>query len=95
MPGVHDLLVKIQSLPAERIAQIEDFVDFLSAKTRRLAAMGRLLAVAPALESVGMPPMTEGEIQAEVDAVRAAGASSEPAFASIWGNSEDDAYDAL
>jgi hypothetical protein len=72
MPDTHDLLVKIQSLPAERIAEIEDFVDFLAAKTRRLAAMDRLLAVVPALESAGMPPMTEDEIQAEVDAVRSA-----------------------
>jgi hypothetical protein len=31
-----------------------------------------LLAIAPALETVGIPPMTEDEIQAEVDAVRAA-----------------------
>ncbi len=72
MPDTHALLDKIQSLPPERIAEIEDFVDFLAAKTRRLAAMDRLLTVAPALEAAGMPPMTEDEIQAEVDAVRAA-----------------------
>lgn len=46
-------------------------MDFLAAKARRLAAMDRLLAVAPALEAAGASPVTDDEIQAEVDAVRA------------------------
>ena len=71
MPNAQALLEKIQALPAERIAEVEDFIDFISAKTRRLAALDRLLAIAPALEVAGVPPMTEDEIQAEVDAVRA------------------------
>ena len=29
------LLEKIQSLPAERIAEVEDFVDFLAQRTRK------------------------------------------------------------
>ncbi|MGC2523936.1 MAG: hypothetical protein WA417_15090 [Stellaceae bacterium] len=65
------LLDKIQALPAERIAEVEDFVDFLATKTRRLTALDRLLAVAPALEAAGAPPMTEEDIAAEVEAVRA------------------------
>lgn len=65
------LIAKIQALPADRLAQVEDFVDFLSTKTRRQEALDRLLAIAPALEAAGVPPMTEEEIQAEVDAVRA------------------------
>jgi hypothetical protein len=66
------LIEKIQSLPAERVAEIEDFVDFIATKTRRLDALDRLLAVAPALEAAGAPPMTEEEIAAEVKEVRAA-----------------------
>ena len=65
------LLDKVQALPAERIAEVEDFVDFLATKTRRLTALDRLLAVAPALEAAGAPPMTEEDIAAEVEAVRA------------------------
>lgn len=65
------LLDKIQALPAERIAEVEDFVDFLATKTRRLTALDRLLAVAPALEAAGAPPMTEEDIAVEVEAVRA------------------------
>jgi hypothetical protein len=64
------LLEKIQALPPERLGEVEDFVDFLNAKSRRMAALDRLLAIAPALEAAGAPALTEDEIQAEVDAVR-------------------------
>ena len=73
MPAITQALIeKIEALPAERRAEIEDFVDFIATKTRRLAALDRLLAIAPALEAAGAPPMTEEEIAAEVEAVRAA-----------------------
>jgi hypothetical protein len=71
MPNAQALMEKIQALPPERLGEVEDFVDFLTAKTRREAALDRLFAVAPALEAAGAPPITEDEIQAEVDAVRA------------------------
>ncbi len=66
------LIEKIQALPPERLGEVEDFVDFLAAKTRRLRALDRLLAIAPALEATGAPPIAEDEIQAEVEAVRTA-----------------------
>ncbi len=66
------LTEKIQALPPERLGEVEDFVDFLAAKTRRLRALDRLLAIAPALAATGAPPITEDEIQAEVEAVRTA-----------------------
>ena len=59
------LIEKIQALPAERIAEVEDFVDFI-----RLREEERTLT-------------------------RAAAATSAPAFARIWSNPDDDAYDAL
>ncbi len=71
MPDTQALMEKIQALPPERLSEVEDFVDFLAAKTRREAALDRLFAIAPALEAAGAPPITEDEIQAEVDAVRA------------------------
>ena len=70
-PTAQALIEKIQALPPERLNEVEDFVDFLAAKTRRLAAMDRLLALAPALETAGAAPITEDAIQAEVKAVRA------------------------
>ena len=72
MPNPSALLQKIQALPPERIAEVEDFVEFLAAKTRRQAALSRLLQIAPALEAAGVPPITEDDIQAELDATRAA-----------------------
>lgn len=66
------LIEKIKALPDERVAEIEDFVDFLAGKSRRLGALDRLLAIAPALEAAGAPPLTEEEIASEVKAVREA-----------------------
>lgn len=60
-----DLLDKILSLPADRVAEVEDFVDFLSVRT------------------------------AERELSRAAAATSERAFAEVWDNSDDAAYDLL
>jgi hypothetical protein len=65
------LIDKIQALPAEQIAEVEDFVDFITSKGRRLEALDRLLALAPALEAAGAPRLTEEEIDSEVKAVRA------------------------
>lgn len=80
MTDFEALRKKIEALPPERQSQIEDFVDYLIDKAQRLAAIDRLLATAPAMEAAGAPPMTEEEIQAEVDAVRAArrGGGSRP-----------------
>jgi hypothetical protein len=73
MPSDKQVLIeKIQALPTERIAEVEDFVDFLAGKTRRLGALDRLLAIVPAMEAAGAPRLTEEEIDAEVKAVRAA-----------------------
>jgi hypothetical protein len=62
MADARSILEKIQALPPERLGEIEDFVDFLAAKTRRLAAMDRLLEIAPALEAAGAAPIAEDAI---------------------------------
>jgi hypothetical protein len=59
------LIEKIQALPAERIDEVEDFVDFIATRAQDRAI------------------------------TRAAAAASLPAFAKIWSNPDDDAYDAL
>jgi hypothetical protein len=59
------LIEKIQALPAERIAEVEDFVDFIASREQVRGV------------------------------TRAAAAASAPAFAAIWNNPDDDAYDAL
>jgi hypothetical protein len=65
------LIRKIRALPPEHLAEVEDFVEFLSAKARRRVALDRLLAIVPGLESAGAPPITEEDIIAEMDAARA------------------------
>ena len=60
------LIEMIQALPPERIAEVEDFVAFITAREQERA-------------------LTRA----------AAAAASGPAFAAIWNNPEDDAYDAL
>lgn len=58
------LIEKLNALPAERLNEVEDFVDFLCSREDR-------------------------------SLFRAAQAVSEPAFATVWNNPEDDVYDRL
>lgn len=59
------LIEKLKSLPPERMAEVEDFVDFLRTRDEE-----RALA-------------------------RAATRAAEPAFAKLWNNDDDAAYDKL
>ena len=65
------LISRIRALSPQQLAEVEDFVDFLAAKSNKRAAIERLLAMAPALEAAGVEPMSEDEITAEVKAARA------------------------
>ena len=65
------LIEKLKRSPPQKLAEIEDFVDFVARKDARRAALDRLLAIAPALEAAGVAPMSEEEIAAEIAAVRA------------------------
>lgn len=65
------LISKIRTLSPQQVAEVEDFVEFLAAKSGKRAAIDRLLAIAPALEAAGVEPMSEDEIAAEVKAARA------------------------
>jgi hypothetical protein len=64
------LISKIRTLSQQQLAEVEDFVEFLAAKSKKYAALDRLLAIAPALEAAGVEPMSEDEIAAEVKAAR-------------------------
>jgi hypothetical protein len=61
----HALMEKLKRLPPERMAEVEDFVDFLRTRDEE-----RALA-------------------------RAATRAAEPAFATVWDNDDDAAYDRL
>jgi hypothetical protein len=63
--AIEALISKITALSADRLLEVEDFVDFLRSRDQDRALF------------------------------RAAAAASEPAFAAVWDNAEDDVYDAL
>lgn len=65
------LVEKLRGLSPQQVAEVEDFIEFLTGKARKRAALDRLLAIAPALEAAGAEPMAEAEIAAEVEAARA------------------------
>lgn len=65
------LIEKIRGLSPQQVAEVEDFIEFLTGKARRRAALDRLLAIAPALEAAGAEPITEEEIATEINAARA------------------------
>lgn len=65
------LISKFRTLSPQQVAEVEDFVEFLAAKSKKRAALDRLLAIAPALATAGAEPLSEDEIDAEVQAVRA------------------------
>ncbi len=64
-PRETHLIAKLKELPPQRLAEVEDFVDFLRTREGNRAV------------------------------VRAAAKAAEPAFARIWDNSDDAAYDRL
>jgi hypothetical protein len=73
------LMSKIRTLPPQQVSEVEDFVDFLTAKERKRSALDRLLAIAPALQAAGVAPMSEDEIAAEINAARAERRARHPA----------------
>ena len=71
-PTEEELLAKIRTLPTERVAEVEDFVDFLKvreARTRK-ANVDELFEMMDQLSAVE-PKLTPEEIQAEIKAARA------------------------
>ena len=51
-----NLIAKIRTLSSQQMTEVEDFVEFLAAKTKRRSALERLLSVAPALEAADNGP---------------------------------------
>ncbi len=65
------LIARINQLPPERRAQVEDFVDFLAAQERRREAGESLRAMWTAHPQEALTPDAERMIVEEVRAVRA------------------------
>ena len=57
MPNTKDLLAKIQALPVERIAEIEDFVEFIAAREQERSLTRAAVAVSiPAFTAIWNNP---------------------------------------
>jgi hypothetical protein len=64
------LIQKLQALPPQRLAEVEDFVAFLAVREAHAAA-GALLGESLAkLDALNLPPISDEEIAAEIAAAR-------------------------
>ena len=64
------LIQKLQELPPQRLAEVEDFVEFLAAREMRSTAGARLGASLAKLDALNLPALTDDEINAEIQAAR-------------------------
>ncbi len=64
------LIERLKKLPPGRVAEVVDFVDFLTAREDRMAAATRLGTTFAQIDAQGLPPLSDDEIEAEVQADR-------------------------
>ncbi|MEW5967995.1 MAG: DUF2281 domain-containing protein [Pseudomonadota bacterium] len=64
------LIEKLQKLPPQRQAEVRDFVEFLAAREERAAAGAHLGESLARLDALNLPPLSDEEIEAEIQAAR-------------------------
>ena len=64
------LIQKLQNLPPQRLAEVEDFVEFLAVREMRTSAGTRLGESLAKLDALNLPPLSDDDINAEIQAVR-------------------------
>ena len=64
------LMEKLAKLSRERLVEVMRFVDSLAARDERAAAGARLGEALAKLDALGLPPLTDEEIEAEIRAAR-------------------------
>ena len=64
------LLERLKKLPPSRVAEVIDFVEFLAAREERAAAAQRLTEGLARLDALNLPPVSEDEVDDEVQAAR-------------------------
>jgi anti-sigma factor RsiW len=64
------LIRKLQQLPPQRLAQVADFVEFLTACEERAAAGARLGKSLAKLDALNLPPLSDEEVESEIQAAR-------------------------
>lgn len=64
------LIRRLQQLPAQRLAEVADFVEFLMAREARAMVGARLGESLTQLDALNLPPLSDEEIEAEIEAAR-------------------------
>ncbi len=64
------LIERLKKLPPNRVAEVVDFVEFLSQREERAAAAQRLAQGLARLDALKLPEISEDEIEAEIQAAR-------------------------
>ena len=64
------LMERLKKLPPARVAEVVDFVEFLAAREERAAAAQRLTEGLAKLDALNLPPVSEDEVEAEIQASR-------------------------
>ena len=64
------LMQRLKVLPPERVAEVVDFVEFLASRVQCDAAAQRLSDAMARLDALGLPPLSDDEIEAEIQAAR-------------------------
>ncbi|HEY4697451.1 MAG TPA: DUF2281 domain-containing protein [Gallionella sp.] len=64
------LIQKLQELPPQRLAEVEDFVEFLAVREMRSAAGARLGESLAKLDALNLPQISDDEINVEIQAAR-------------------------
>ena len=64
------LIQKLEKLPAQRLAEVADFVEFLMAREARAQAGVRLGESLSKLDALNFPPLSDEDIEAEIQVAR-------------------------
>ena len=65
-----NLIQKLQTLPPQRLAEVADFVEFLAVREARAEAGARLGESLAKLDALNLPPLSDEEIEAEIQTAR-------------------------
>ena len=64
------LIERFKKLPPNRVAEVVDFVEFLAAREERAEAAQRLTEGLARLDALDLPPVSEDEVEDEIQATR-------------------------
>jgi len=64
------LIQKLQDLPAQRLAEVADFVEFLAVREARAKARALLGQSLAKLDALNLPPLSNEDIEAEIQVAR-------------------------